>query len=234
MANLILLNKPFNVLCQFTDNSGRDTLANYIKTPGVYPAGRLDYDSEGLLLLTDSGTLQSRIADPQHKMKKTYWVQVEGHPKEDTLQSLREGVVLKDGPTRPAKVAIIDEPELWERNPPIRKRANDVTTWLQIEISEGRNRQVRRMTAHIGHPTLRLIRYAIGPWNVSEIQTPGKSISTTVNMPADNQQATKQPHKNTRNTKSHKTRSNRNNRKSSSSSPSTPSKSAASRKQRRR
>ena len=192
MANLILLNKPFNVLCQFTDDSGRDTLAKHISTPGVYPAGRLDYDSEGLVLLTDSGTLQSRIADPQHKMKKTYWVQVEGHPKDDTLQSLREGVVLKDGPTRPAKVAIIDEPSVWKRTPPIRQRTNDVTTWLEIEISEGRNRQIRRMTAHIGHPTLRLIRYAIGPWNVSNLKTPGESISTVVNMPSENKKTSGQ------------------------------------------
>lgn len=192
MANLILLNKPFNVLCQFTDDSGRDTLAKYISTPGVYPAGRLDYDSEGLVLLTDSGSLQSRIADPQHKMKKTYWVQVEGHPNDDTLQSLRDGVVLKDGPTRPAKVAIIDAPQIWDRTPPIRQRANDVTTWLQLEISEGRNRQVRRMTAHIGHPTLRLIRYAIGPWNLSELKTPGKSINTVVNMPAEDKTSNNQ------------------------------------------
>lgn len=192
MANLILLNKPFNVLCQFTDDSGRDTLALHINTPGVYPAGRLDFDSEGLVLLTDSGILQSRIADPQHKMKKTYWVQVEGHPKEDTLQSLREGVVLKDGLTRPAKVAIISEPNVWERTPPIRQRANDVTTWLQIEISEGRNRQIRRMTAHIGHPTLRLIRYAVGPWNLSELKTPGESTCTIVNMPTENKKSSGQ------------------------------------------
>ena len=211
MANLILLNKLFNVLCQFTDDSGRDTLATYIKTPKVYPAGRLDYDSEGLLLLTDSGPLQARIADPQHKMKKTYWVQVEGHPNEDTLQSLRNGVVLKDGLTRPAKVAIIDEPSLWERNPPIRKRANDITTWLQIEISEGRNRQVRRMTAHIGHPTLRLVRYAIGPWNLSDLKSPGQSMSTVVNMPADSRQTQKASRPKSRTSSTRQTNKTKNN-----------------------
>ena len=184
MANLILLNKPFNVLCQFTDNEGRATLADYITTPGVYPAGRLDYDSEGLLLLTDSGDLQSRIADPRHKMVKTYWVQVEGRPTEDQLRQLSSGVTLNDGPTKPAKVAIIDEPAVWPRTPPIRYRENDVTTWLSISISEGRNRQVRRMTAHIGYPTLRLIRAAIGPWTLEGITEPGNSRQLTVNMPA--------------------------------------------------
>ena len=184
MAHLILLNKPFNVLCQFTDKEGRKTLADYVTTAGVYPAGRLDYDSEGLVLLTDSGPLQARIADPQHKMTKTYWVQVEGCPNDTELQPLRDGVTLKDGPTRPAKVAIISEPDIWERVPPIRQRANDITTWLQIEVSEGRNRQVRRMTAHLGFPTLRLIRYAVGPWNLSDIDKPGEFRCTEVHMPA--------------------------------------------------
>ena len=183
MARLILLNKPFNVLCQFTDKEGRPTLADFVTTPGVYPAGRLDYDSEGLVLLTDSGPLQARIADPQHKMTKTYWVQVEGRPDDSEIDALRSGVTLKDGPTRPAKVAIIEPPNVWERNPPIRYRENDVTTWLQIEISEGRNRQVRRMTAHIGHPTLRLIRASVGPWSLSDIGKPGEFTSAEVHMP---------------------------------------------------
>ena len=183
MASLILLNKPFNVLCQFTDKEGRSTLADYIKTPGVYPAGRLDYDSEGLLLLTDSGALQSRIADPKNKMTKTYLVQVEGSPDDNSLQRLRDGVTLKDGPTRPAKVAICPPPDLWDRQPPVRQRNNDITTWLEITISEGRNRQVRRMTAHIGHPTLRLVRIAIGPWSLKDIGQPGEFTRIEVNLP---------------------------------------------------
>jgi len=183
MARLILLNKPFNVLCQFTDKEGRPTLADFVTTPGVYPAGRLDFDSEGLVLLTDSGPLQARVADPQHKMTKTYWVQVEGRPDDNEISALRSGVVLKDGPTRPAKVVIIDAPDVWDRNPPIRHRENDVTTWLQIEISEGRNRQVRRMTAHIGYPTLRLIRASIGPWSLNGLNRPGDSKSVEVHIP---------------------------------------------------
>lgn len=208
MASLILLNKPFNVLCQFTDKEGRSTLADYIKTPGVYPAGRLDYDSEGLLLLTDSGALQSRIADPKNKMTKTYLVQVEGSPDDNSLQRLRDGVTLKDGPTRPAKVAICPTPDLWERNPPVRQRNNDITTWLEITISEGRNRQVRRMTAHIGHPTLRLVRIAIGPWNLKDINQPGEFACIDVNLPESSKTSPKKHSQGNRSQKSRRSNSN--------------------------
>lgn len=162
---LIALNKPFDALCQFTDPLGRATLADYVRVPGVYAAGRLDRDSEGLLLLTDDGRLAQRITDPRHALPKTYWVQVEGAPDPMSLQRLRAGVVLNDGPTRAAQVDLLDcePPGLWLRSLPIRFRARIPTHWLQLTIREGRNRQVRRMTAAVGLPTLRLIRAAIGP-----------------------------------------------------------------------
>ncbi len=173
MARLILFNKPYGVLCQFTDagNAGseRTTLSRYIDIPGVYPAGRLDLDSEGLLLLTDDGRLQARIANPRFKTAKTYLVQVEGEPREDSLLALRRGVQLKDGPTRPAQVERIDAPALWPRDPPVRFRKTVPDSWLKLTIREGRNRQVRRMTAAIGHPTLRLVRWSIGAWTLADI-----------------------------------------------------------------
>jgi len=175
MTRLILFNKPYGVLSQFTDrDSDRKTLADYLSAPKVRPAGRLDYDSEGLLLLTDNGAFQARIADPRHKMAKVYWAQVEGIPDESSLENLRHGVLLNDGPTRPAAARIIEEPAgLWSRDPPIRYRAAIPTTWIELTLKEGRNRQVRRMTAAVGHPTLRLIRAAIGSWTL-ELLAPGQ------------------------------------------------------------
>ena len=176
MSRLILFNKPYGVLCQFTDRgaaSARPTLSDFINLPGVYPAGQLDLDSEGLLLLTDDGRLQARIADPRFKMPKCYLVQVEGEVAETSLELLRLGIRLKDGVTLPAEVEPIADPTLWSRDPPIRVRKSVPDCWIKLTIREGRNRQVRRMTATIGHPTLRLVRWSIGDWTIEGIQ-PGE------------------------------------------------------------
>jgi 23S rRNA pseudouridine2457 synthase len=167
MSRTLLFNKPFRVLSQFTPVAGKQTLADYIDIPAVYAAGRLDFDSEGLMLLTDDGDLQARVSNPRYHKPKTYLAQVEGIPDAEALRELSRGVVLKDGRTRPAQVAAVNEPDwLWPRQPPIRERRNIPTQWLRVQITEGRNRQVRRMTAAVGHPTLRLLRTEIGDWSI--------------------------------------------------------------------
>ena len=174
MSRVLLFNKPYGVLSQFTPEAGHRCLADYIQVPGVYAAGRLDADSEGLLLLTDDGRLQSRIADPRHKLPKTYWVQVEGEPTEEALELLKRGVDLGDFVTRSCDASRIPEPAgLWPRDPPIRSRKHIPTAWLEIVLREGKNRQVRRMTAKVGHPTLRLVRAAIGPYSLAGLR-PGE------------------------------------------------------------
>ncbi|MGF1700612.1 23S rRNA pseudouridine(2457) synthase RluE [Photobacterium makurazakiensis] len=176
---IIIFNKPFNVLTQFTGEPGDKTLSDFIPVKDVYPAGRLDKDSEGLLVLTNDGVLQAQLTQPKSKQPKVYWVQVEGAPSDEDLEKLRSGVTLKDGPTLPAGIERIDSPEIWPRNPPIRERKNIPTTWIAITLQEGRNRQVRRMTAHIGYPTLRLIRYKMAEWTVKDL-APGEWQEVTL------------------------------------------------------
>jgi len=200
MAELILFNKPFQVLCQFTDRRNdpdqptRQTLADWIPLKNVYPAGRLDFDSEGLLLLTGDGALQHRIASPSRKMPKTYRVQVEGDITDDALSRLASGIELKDGKTRPAKVNRMRKPEVWPRVPPVRHRESVPTSWIELTITEGKNRQVRRMTAAVGFPTLRLIRYRIGDWSLDNL-APGQYRVVTVHVPAANRPARHQRHR---------------------------------------
>lgn len=186
MASILLFNKPYRVLSQFTDSEGRATLADYLQAPGYRAAGRLDFDSEGLLLLTDDGKLQQRIADPRHRQWKTYLVQVEGTPAEADLQRLRAGVLLKDGPTLPARARAIAIPDIWAREPPVRFRKTIADSWLEISLCEGRNRQVRRMTAALGFPTLRLVRVSIGDWTLAGL-APGElrevSVETSTRAP---------------------------------------------------
>lgn len=185
MASILLFNKPFRVLSQFTDIADRATLANYLNAPGFRPAGRLDFDSEGLLVLCDDGRLQQRIANPRFRHWKSYWVQVEGSIDADAIARLSDGVVLKDGPTLPARAhAIPAPPGLWPRQPPVRERQHIADSWLELSLQEGRNRQVRRMTAEVGFPTLRLIRHRIGDWSLSGL-APGESRQLTVHLPVD-------------------------------------------------
>jgi len=209
MSKILLFNKPFQVLTQFTSDDGKATLADYIDRPGFYAAGRLDYDSEGLLILTDEGPLQHYLANPKFKMEKTYWAQVEGAVTEEALSALRKGVELKDGMTRPAKAQLINEPDIWERNPPIRERKNIPTSWIELKISEGKNRQVRRMTAAVGFPTLRLIRYAIGEWTIDQLQ-PGESqlLDVQINIPKKPSSPSKRSTKHSSSLKRHNSRHN--------------------------
>jgi len=183
---LLAFNKPFDIVCQFRPHPTLPSLSKFIDTEKIYPCGRLDRDSEGLLLLTDDGLLQHRITSPKLKMKKGYWVQVEGIPNEKALSCLRNGVELKDGMTRPAQVKAIPEPQVWERDPPIRTRQSIPTQWLDISIKEGRNRQIRRMTAKIGYPTLRLIRYRIGPWYLNDLAS-GQSEQRDIPKSVENE-----------------------------------------------
>jgi 23S rRNA pseudouridine2457 synthase len=176
---LILINKPYQVLCQFTDPDGRATLADYVDAPRVYPAGRLDFDSEGLLILTDDGRLQARISQPRSKIRKCYWAQVEGVASDEQIKALLQGVKLKDGPAKAVTAKRIDPPPtLWNRDPPIRYRKTVTDSWIEVTLAEGRNRQVRRMTAAAGLPTLRLIRYAVGPWTLDGM-APGETLSVS-------------------------------------------------------
>ena len=184
MPDVILFNKPWGVLSQFSDREGRRTLADFVQAPGFRPAGRLDYDSEGLLVLCDDGALQARITSPRFKLPKTYLVQVEGEISDEALVQLRRGVMLNDGPTRPAGAERIAAPPLWERDPPVRFRASIPTSWLSLTLTEGRNRQVRRMTAAVGFPTLRLVRWRIGPWNLEGLAS-GAWRREAVNLPAE-------------------------------------------------
>lgn len=181
MPDLIILNKPYGVICQFSEHELHPTLKDYVSLPDFYPAGRLDTDSEGLLLLTNEGTLQHRISDPRWKLPKTYWVQVEGEPSDAQLDALRRGVDLGDFITQPAEVERLESPELWPRNPPVRFRKSVADSWLALTIREGKNRQVRRMTAKVGLPTLRLVRVAIGPWRLDGLQ-PGESRKLDVSL----------------------------------------------------
>ncbi len=194
MSDLYLFYKPWQVLSQFTDDKGRTTLADFIKVPDIYPAGRLDYDSEGLLLLTGDGELQARITHPEFKLPKTYWVQVEGQITDEALQELSRGVELNDGKTRPARARLMPEPRLPERAEPVKPRPGKGTSWIEITLIEGRNRQVRRMTAHVGFPTLRLIRWSIGSWSLERMQ-PGKLKLTQVHLPSKERKVALKPRK---------------------------------------
>ncbi len=182
MAELILFNKPYRVLSQFTDRQGRATLADWIDAPDFYPAGRLDFDSEGLLLLCDDGALQQRISNPRHRHWKSYWLQLEGWISDAAIETLRGGVELRDGPTLPARVRRITPPDLWPRQPPVVTRHRDGSSWIEIAICEGRNRQLRRMAAAVGHPVLRLVRTAVGDWRLGDL-APGAHEKHRVHLP---------------------------------------------------
>ena len=192
MAKLLLFNKPYGVLSQFTAADGHPGLAEHIQIADIYPAGRLDRDSEGLLLLTDNGALQAQISHPRFKLEKTYLAQVEGEITDQALQRLRDGITLKDGPTRPAYAQKISPPTLWNRNPPIRQRQNQPTSWLELRITEGRNRQVRRMAAHVGFPVLRLIRTRVGRWHIGDLQS-GEQQLCILHMPDSISKPTTKP-----------------------------------------